>query len=340
MANLIETAAMRRALALACSPGVPLGPNPRVGAIVLDVDGHHVGEGYHHGAGTPHAEIEALANAGADARGSTVVVTLEPCNHSGRTGPCTSALIEAGVSRVVYGQPDPNPLAAGGHRSLAAAGIDVESGVLAAAAAEVNRAWSFAVAHRQPLVTWKLAATVDGRSAAADGSSRWITGPAARRDVHRLRARCDVVLVGTGTVELDNPRLTVRDEQDRPAPPERQPLRAVMGTRELDPTLRVFDGDAPTLRLHTRDPAAALAELFERDRHHVWLEGGPTLAAAFLRAGLVEEVIAYVAPALLGAGASAVADLGIDSIEAALRFETTEAAVVGDDVRITMRARH
>jgi diaminohydroxyphosphoribosylaminopyrimidine deaminase/5-amino-6-(5-phosphoribosylamino)uracil reductase len=340
MANLVETAAMRRALALACTPTVPLGPNPRVGAVVLDADGRQVGEGFHRGAGGPHAEIEALASAGERAQGATVVVTLEPCNHTGRTGPCAQALVDAGVARVVYAQDDPNPLATGGRQTLTAAGVEVEGGLLSDEAAEVNHVWTFAMRHRRPFVTWKFATTLDGRSAADDGTSRWITGPAARHDVHRLRALCDAILVGTGTVETDDPQLTVRDSDDQPWPAYRQPLRVVMGRRALDPDRQVFDASADTVQLRTRDPSEVLTDLFARDRQHVWLEGGPTVAAAFLAAGLVDEVIAYVAPALLGSGRAAVAELGVTTIGDMLRFELVEATRVGDDVRITMRGKH
>ncbi|HWJ09510.1 MAG TPA: bifunctional diaminohydroxyphosphoribosylaminopyrimidine deaminase/5-amino-6-(5-phosphoribosylamino)uracil reductase RibD, partial [Nocardioides sp.] len=213
---------MRRALALAASPGVPLHPNPRVGCVLLADDGTVVGEGFHHGAGTPHAEVEALRVAGDRARGATAVVTLEPCNHTGRTGPCAQALIAAGVRRVVIAQADPNPLASGGKETLEAAGIDVEAGLLADEAEEVNRAWSFAHRNGRPFVTWKFAATLDGRSAAADGTSRWVSSRAARLDTHRLRGECDVMVVGTNTVEVDDPELTVRDEVDEPLP--HQPL--------------------------------------------------------------------------------------------------------------------
>ena len=337
-----EQRAMRRALELAATPGVPLGPNPRVGCVLLSADGTEVAEvvaeGYHRGAGTPHAEVAALAEAGPDARGATAVVTLEPCHHSGRTGPCSQALIDAGVARVVFAQPDPNPVATGGEAALRAAGIQVEFGLMEREARALNRAWTFAMEHRRPFVTWKFATTLDGRSAAADGTSRWVTARAARVDSHRLRALCDVMLVGTGTVETDDPELTVRDEYDEPLP--HQPLRAVMGLRELDPRRRVFNDKAATVRLETRDPAAALALLHERDRQHVFLEGGPELAAAFLRAGLVDEVVAYVAPAFLGAGASAVADLGITTISDARRMRISDVTTVGAGadavVRITM----
>ena len=335
-----ERAAMRRALAIAATPGVPLGPNPRVGCVLLDADGTPVAEGFHRGAGTPHAEVAALAEAGAAARGTTAVVTLEPCNHTGRTGPCAQALVEAGVRRVLVAQRDPNPVAQGGTATLEAAGIEVVHDVLAAEARTVNRAWTFAVEHGRPFVTWKFATTLDGRSAAADGTSRWISSRAARLDTHRLRAQCDVMLVGTGTVEVDDPQLTVRDEVDAPLP--HQPLRAVMGERDLAPDRRVLDDAAETVHLRTRDPREALATLFARDRQHVFLEGGPTLAKAFLAAGLVDEVVTYVAPMLLGGGRSAVADLGITTNADAVHLRVTGVRVGtghdGEDtnVRLTM----
>jgi len=332
---------MRRALELAASPGVPLGPNPRVGCVLIDAAGRTVAEGFHRGAGHPHAEVDALTRAGDSARGTTAVVTLEPCNHTGRTGPCAQALIAAGVRRVVVAQRDTNPVAVGGAESLRAAGIDVETGLLADEARALNQVWTFAVEHGRPFVTWKVATTLDGRIAAVDGSSRWVSSPAARLDSHRLRTVCDVMLVGTNTVAVDDPHLTARDPQGRPLPV--QPLRAVMGERDLGPDRRVFDSAAETVRLRTRDPESALKELFARDRQHVLLEGGPTLAAAFVSADLVDEVVAYLAPMVLGAGLSAVGDLGITTISAALHLPVTGVTVLeplndGDDVnvRITM----
>jgi diaminohydroxyphosphoribosylaminopyrimidine deaminase/5-amino-6-(5-phosphoribosylamino)uracil reductase len=334
----IETAAMRRALALAASPGVPTGPNPRVGCVLLDGQGRTIAEGWHRGAGSPHAEVDALRQAGEAARGATAVVTLEPCNHTGRTGPCAQALVEAGVERVVFAQPDPNPVAAGGADTLRAAGVQVEMGLLEHEARQVNRAWTFALEHRRPFVTWKFAATLDGRSAAVDGTSRWVSSRPARVDAHRLRAQCDVMMVGTGTVVVDDPELTVRDEFDDPLP--HQPLRAVMGVRDLPAGKRVFNDLAETVRLRTHDPRAALAELYELDRRHVFLEGGPSLAAAFLTAGLVDEVVAYVAPMLLGSGTSAVGDLGIGTIADALHLQVADVTVLGagaeTNVRLTM----
>ena len=335
-----EQAAMTRALALAASPGVPLGPNPRVGCVLLAEDGTTVAEGFHRGAGAPHAEADALARAGSAARGTTAVVTLEPCNHTGRTGPGARALADAGVARVVYAQADTNPVATGGADALRAAGVDVEGGLLADQARALNREWTFAVESGRPFVTWKFATTLDGRSAAADGTSRWVSSAPARRDTHRLRALCDAILVGTGTVLVDDPQLTVRDDEDRNLPRERQPLRAVMGLRDVPAGRRVLDAAAETVLLRTRDPHEALAALRERDRQHVFLEGGPTLAGAFLREGLVDEVVTYVAPMLLGAGRSAVGDLGIANIAAALRLDVTDVTVLGDgpdtNLRLTM----
>lgn len=331
-----ETDAMRRAVALAGSVDLTRDPNPRVGAVVIDKSGELAGAGAHHGAGTAHAEIAALREAGQRAAGATLVVTLEPCDHHGRTGPCTSAILAAGVRRVVFAQADPNPPAAGGADTLRRAGVEVDGGLLEAEARQLNAHWSFAMQAQRPFVTWKLAATLDGRSAASDGSSRWVSGRAARVDTHRLRAGCDTILVGTGTVDIDDPWLTVRDPADQPFPPDRQPRRAVMGLRALAGDRRVFDAAADTVRLVTREPAVALKELFDLGSRHVWLEGGPTLAAGFVRVGLVDEVIAYVAPTLLGAGAAAVGDLGISTIADAARFEFGDVARVGSDVRLTM----
>ena len=294
-------------------------------------------EGYHRGAGGPHAEVDALVAAGGRARGATAVVTLEPCNHLGRTGPCAQALIAAGIVRVVFGQHETNPVARGGAEAFRAAGVDVEGGVLADEARTVNPTWTFAVEHGRPFVTWKFAATLDGRSAAADGTSRWITSPEARADVHRLRAECDVVLVGTGTVLADDPRLTVRGDDDTAVQRAVQPLRAVMGLRSIPARAAVLDEAAETVHLATRDPERALRDLFVRDRQHVWLEGGPTLAGAFVHAGVVDRVVAYLAPALLGAGPAALADAGVTTVSRAVRLDIDDVTRVGSDLRITAR---
>lgn len=326
-----ELVLMRRALELAAL-GRAVDPNPRVGAVVTDVEGRVVGEGFHRGSGHPHAEIEALAAAGENAAGGTAFVTLEPCDHKGRTRPCSEALLRAGVVRVVYAQADPNPEAAGGAARLEAAGVAVNGGLLADEARRLNRAWTFAVTRGRPRVVWKFAATLDGRSAAVDGTSQWITGPAARADVHRLRARAGAILVGTGTVLADNPALTVRRPDGTLK--ELQPLRVVVGRRGIAATARVLDDAAPTVQLRERDPAAVLQLLADRGIRQALLEGGPTLAGAFLAAGLVDEVIAYLAPALLGSGRAAVADLGISTMAEILRLQPPEVTPLGPDLRI------
>ena len=334
MASSTETGAMRRALALAATPGVPLGPNPRVGCVLLAPDGTLVAEGFHRGAGSPHAEVAALAAAGDAARGSTAVVTLEPCAHTGRTGPCADALLAAGVARVVFAQADPNPVAAGGAARLRAAGVDVEAGLLADEAASLNEVWTFAVTRGRPFVTWKTATTLDGRVGAPDGSSRWITSPQARAEVHALRALVDAVVVGTGTVLADDPALTVRDADGTLAP--RQPLRVVVGRRPLPPGSRLLDAAAPTLVLDTHDPVEVLEQLRRRDVQHVLLEGGPTLAGAFVEAGLVDAVRWYVAPAVLGAGPASLALPGTASIADLRRWRLDAVTRVGPDVRLDL----
>ena len=353
-----ERDAMRRAVELAARGLGRTSPNPVVGCVILDPSGRTVGEGWHKRAGGPHAEVHALAEAGDDARGGTALVTLEPCNHTGRTGPCAQALVEAGIARVVYAVADPNPTAQGGADTLTAAGIQTEAGLLAEEAAEGNTAWLTAVRHGRPHVHWKYAATLDGRTAAADGTSRWITSSEARADVHRLRAESDAVLVGSGTARTDNPHLAVRG-----VPGAEQPLRVVLDTHAtaIAPTARVLDAEAPTLivtgqtadtsaledagvevlRLPAAtggtglDLAALLDALYRRQVRSVLLEGGATLAAAFLAARTVDKITGYLAPALLGAGPAVLADTGITTITRARRFALTGTELIGPDLRIT-----
>jgi diaminohydroxyphosphoribosylaminopyrimidine deaminase/5-amino-6-(5-phosphoribosylamino)uracil reductase len=342
--------AMRRALELSRAVLGTTSPNPPVGCVVLDEHGEVVGEGATRPPGGPHAEVVALRAAGE--RAHTAVVTLEPCDHTGRTGPCSEALLAAGVRRVLVACTEPNPVAAGGVDRLRAAGVEVRTGVLAD---EVARgpleAWLHVQQAGRPFVTWKYAATLDGRSAAADGTSRWVTGEPARADVHRLRAECDAVLAGIGTVLADDPQLTVRPD------PGHQPLRVVVDAQGKTPRdARVLDGSARTLVATVGTPydeehglvvpagpdgrvdlAALLQALCEREVVSVLLEGGPTLAAAFLRAGLVDRVVGYVAPALLGAGPAALGDAGIGTIADAVRLRLDDVTRVGDDVRLTLR---
>ncbi|NEK86328.1 bifunctional diaminohydroxyphosphoribosylaminopyrimidine deaminase/5-amino-6-(5-phosphoribosylamino)uracil reductase RibD [Blastococcus saxobsidens] len=316
-------------------------PNPAVGAVVLAADGTVVGEGATQPPGGPHAEVRALAQAGERARGGTAVVTLEPCAHTGRTGPCADALLAAGIARVVVAVPEPTELAGGGAERLRAAGVDVVVGVEQEAAERGALAgWLTGVREQRPYVIWKVAATLDGRVAAADGSSRWVTGPEARAEVHRIRAGCDAVVVGSGTALTDDPQLTVRDADGRDA--ARQPLRVVLDRRHrLPATARVRDDAAPTLVSDAATPAALLTELFARDVRRVLLEGGPTLAAAFLRDGLVDEALLHLAPKLLGTGPSLVGDLGIPGIGSALSFSIADLTPLGGDVQIRLHpTRH
>ncbi|NXY97663.1 bifunctional diaminohydroxyphosphoribosylaminopyrimidine deaminase/5-amino-6-(5-phosphoribosylamino)uracil reductase RibD [Streptomyces sp. BR123] len=348
-----DTRAMRRAVELAARGLGSTSPNPVVGCVITDAAGTVVGEGWHQRAGGPHAEVHALRAAGTAARGGTAYVTLEPCNHTGRTGPCAQALTDAGISRVVYAVPDPNPQASGGAATLRAAGITAEGGLLQAEAEAGNTAWLTSVRLGRPHVTWKYAATLDGRSAAADGTSRWITSPESRADVHRLRAESDAVLVGGGTLRADDPHLAVRGIDGAT-----QPLRVALDTRAaLPPNARILDDAAPTLlvvgedadtlhlpgadvlRLPLHDGRIAvhelLAALYARGVRALFLEGGPTLAGAFLEAGAVDRVVGYIAPALLGAGPAALAGAGITTLAHAVRLEITEAVRTGTDLRIT-----
>ncbi|MDQ3416665.1 MAG: bifunctional diaminohydroxyphosphoribosylaminopyrimidine deaminase/5-amino-6-(5-phosphoribosylamino)uracil reductase RibD [Actinomycetota bacterium] len=336
---------MLRAVALAAESRGRTLPNPAVGCVVLDAEGVPVGEGWHRRAGGPHAEVLALAAAGSRAGGGTAVVTLEPCAHTGRTGPCTQALLSAGIARVVVGVPEPSSTAGGGAERLRAAGVDVQQmdGPERDAAEVVNAVWLTAVRRRRPYLTWKLASTLDGRVAAADGSSRWITGAAARADVHRLRAECDTVLVGVGTVLADDPSLTVRPHDG--SIPGRQPLRVVADTHGRTPSNAQVRDSAATTWVATADQVGSgpdgrvdlrslLTELYERERRHVLLEGGPTLAGAAVAAGLVDRVVAYLAPALLGDGRAALGAAGVSTISATHRLELVDVRRVGDDVRI------
>ncbi len=328
---------MRRAVALSHAVLGSTSPNPPVGAVALDEAGAVVGLGATEPPGGRHAERVALDQA--QGRAYTVVSTLEPCNHTGRTGPCALALLDAGVRRVVIACADPTETAGGGVQTLRNAGVEVLTDVLQAEVAAGPLApWLYVQRAGRPFVTWKYAATLDGRSAALDGTSRWITGEAARSEVHQLRGQVDAVIVGSGTVLADDPELTTRPD------PGHQPLRVVVDGRARVPaTAKVLDAQAPTLHVTSEqgpvDLAALLKDLAGMGIVHALLEGGPTLAAAFLKADLVDEIRAYLAPALLGSGLSAVGDLGIATIDDTLRLHVTDARRVGDDVRITLR-RH
>lgn len=315
-----ERDAMRRALELAARG--PRGVNPQVGAVLLSPDGAVLAEGWHRGSGTPHAEVDALSKlpAGA-ATGATAVVTLEPCNHTGRTGPCALALIEAGVARVVYALDDPGAVSGGGAQRLRDAGVAVESGEAATEVEALIRTWLTAQRLGRPHITVKWAQSLDGRAAADDGSSQWITGPAARADVHRRRAEADAIAVGTGTLLADDPALTARDG-DTLYP--HQPIPVVIGARETPADAAVHRHPHAPLFYDTHDLSAVVADLHTRGLHTLFVEGGPTLASAFLAAGLADRVLAYVAPVLLGGQRLALTDIGVDSIADAVRLTIDE----------------
>ncbi|MFA7323938.1 MAG: bifunctional diaminohydroxyphosphoribosylaminopyrimidine deaminase/5-amino-6-(5-phosphoribosylamino)uracil reductase RibD [Candidatus Nanopelagicales bacterium] len=316
---------MRQAIELAY-----LGPrseNPRVGCVIVDSSGAVVGQGSHQGAGTAHAEVVALDQAGDRAKGATAVVTLEPCRHTGRTGPCTEALLAAGIARVVYAQGDPTKTASGGATVLREAGIEVIAGVGADQALPINTAWTHVQVTGRPYVVLKLAQTLDGRVADSGGGPTAITGPAARRLTHALRAESDAVLVGTSTALVDDPALTVRE-----IGVERQPLRVVMGERDLPTGLRVFDDAAQTLVIRDRRPLTALGLLSDAGVQQVLIEGGPRLAAAFLEAALVDEVVWFLAPTLLGGGPVSIPELGVP-----IAVDVTAVTRIGNDVMVRGR---
>lgn len=311
-------------------------PNPPVGAVIIDQEGRVVGVGGTQPAGGDHAEVVALRRAGGLAAGGIAVVTMEPCNHYGKTPPCVNALIEARVGTVIYGVDDPNGIAGGGAGRLSAAGVQVRSGILAdRVAAGPLREWLHKQRTGWPHVTWKYATSIDGRSAAADGSSQWISSEASRMDLHRRRALADAIVVGTGTVLADDPALTARLPDGSLAP--QQPLRVVVGKRDIPPDAKVLNDDSRTMVIRTHEPVEVLRAL--SDRTDVLLEGGPTLAGAFLRAGGINRILAYVAPILLGGPVTAVDDVGVTTIAHALRWQFDAVEQVGPDLLLSLVAR-
>lgn len=339
------------------------GANPLVGAALVDPDGDVVALGYHRGAGSPHAEYSVLEASGLldSAHGSrnaqgfpglgaargpedlTLISTLEPCRHHGRQPACTEVIAAAGITRVVFGAADPTLSAGGGSSVLSGQGISVMGGVLEPQARDLNRRWERARHEDRPFVTVHLAQSLDARIAAADGTSQWITGTASRVHTHRVRQRIDAILVGTNTVEVDDPKLTARDEAG--AVVEHQPLRCVMGRRPIREEAELKQGRAEGdgwLQLRTRDPRAALAELAEvvHDGYpvrHVLVEGGQSVLSAFFAADLVDEVFVYHAPMLIGGDRHSLGDIGVATLDQAHRFRLDAAedgpvSILGDDV--------
>ena len=355
---------MARALRLAERGAFTTKPNPMVGCVLAKSD-EVVGEGWHQRAGGPHAEVLALQAAGDNARGATAYVTLEPCSQVGRTGPCADALIAAGIARVVAAMRDPNPLVDGGGFERLRAACVVEIGLMETLARELNYGFMSRIERGRPWVRIKLAISIDGRSAMASGESKWISGDAARHDVQRWRARSGAILTGAGTVLMDDPLLTVRLDDNTPEY-ERDfvpPLRVI-----LDPGLatiargRIREGDAPTLYIHAADARmprgidaqhahvsvnaglfdleAVLTLMAERQINEVQIEAGATLAGAFLAAGLVDELLLYVAPIILGERARPMFDgLPIDTMAERLSMRIVETRRIGEDVRLLLRPR-
>ncbi|WP_426718344.1 bifunctional diaminohydroxyphosphoribosylaminopyrimidine deaminase/5-amino-6-(5-phosphoribosylamino)uracil reductase RibD [Corynebacterium auriscanis] len=324
-------------------------PNPPVGAVIEDASGNVVGRGATEPAGGRHAEIVALAEAGERARGGRAIVTLEPCNHIGRTGPCSEALITAGIARVDYLFADPFEPASGGADALRAAGIEVHGPYLphpdqldSWAPVQAVEAWLRGVKNKRPYVILKMAATLDGRVAAADRTSQWITGDAARQHAHTRRAQVDAIVVGTGTVLSDDPKLTARNATGDTLPPASQPLRVVVGETPIPETATLWTQPGETVVMPTRDVREVLRHLHDREVVTVLVEGGPTLAAAFLDAGMVDEINFYGAPALLGAGLNAVHGQGMGlggTIAEIQRFTPREVHRLGNDIGWILTAK-
>jgi diaminohydroxyphosphoribosylaminopyrimidine deaminase/5-amino-6-(5-phosphoribosylamino)uracil reductase len=321
---------MRTALELAAN-GPATGVNPRVGCVLLDPDGHLLAEGWHRGVGTPHAEVDALSKLPeGGARGATAVVTLEPCNHWGHTGPCSEALIAAGVARVVYGTADPGRHSGGGADRLREAGVEVMGGVLRDEIEAFLGDWLTAARLGRPYIVVKWASSLDGRAAAADGTSRWITGAAARQRVHEQREASDAIVVGTGTVLADDPSLTARGDAGELMPT--QPTPVVIGTRAIPKDAAVFRHPHPVIFEGTHDLHEVVADLHQRGFRRAYVEGGPTLASAFVAAGLVDEYAIYLAPTLLGGPRVALGDIGVETIGDQRRLRIVEVEQLGGDL--------
>lgn len=320
---------MQRAIELAQRVDLSRDVNPAVGSVVVDSDGNVIGEGWHEGSGTLHAEMLAIKNASEKARGATVYITLEPCANVGKQGACTTGLIEAGVARVVYGQSDPNPKMSGGAQLLKNAGLEVIGGVLNEECEALNSTWTFAHRNNRPWVIWKTATTLDGFIAPKEKSRIQITCEESREYVQKLRSQVGAVVTGTGTALIDDPLLTVRE-----VPDEKQPLRVVVGQTDLPNSLRLLQGSTPAIQLKT-DLESALKSLWsERGIHCVLLEAGQGLSSSAWRDGLVDEVYWFQAPKILGDGLQAVGDFGLSSLNDAPRFSQVEVNRVGLDLLI------
>jgi diaminohydroxyphosphoribosylaminopyrimidine deaminase/5-amino-6-(5-phosphoribosylamino)uracil reductase len=294
------TVAMQHAIALSEKGLGKCSPNPIVGAVIIDASGNILAEGFHDlMVSKDHAEVVAIKKAGKQAAGSTMVVTLEPCNHQGSTGPCTQAIIDAGISTVVYAFNDPNVVAGGGAEKLKSAGIKVIHGVMSEEATFSNRAWLTKIKKKRPFFTWKVATTLDGMIAASDGTSKWISNEISREDVQKLRRESDAILVGTNTVILDNPNLIPKGEFHGYTG---NPIRIICGEQDLPTDSKIFNNEAETLVVKTRNLRLLVERLNELDINQVLVEAGSQLASAMVKAGLMDELVIYRAPSILGSG--------------------------------------
>ncbi len=332
------TVAMQRAIALSEKGLGKTAPNPIVGAVIIDDAGNVIGEGFHDRMNSKdHAEVVAIANATEKIKGATIVVTLEPCNHVGSTGPCTQAIIDAGISTVVFAVNDPNPVASGGAEVLRAAGIKVIEGVLKAEAAYANRGWLMKIKKNRPFFTWKVATTLDAKIAATDGTSKWITNETSRADVQVLRRQADAILVGTNTVITDNPHLIPRGDF---AGYSHNPIRVICGEQDLPKDSQVFDSAAQTVVVKSKDLDLLVEKLNELKINQVFVEAGPTLASAMVDHCLMDELVMYQAPSLLGSGKPFFTFDFPSTISNQMRLDHISTVVLDGDVKSVYRIRN
>ena len=302
-------------------------PNPIVGAVITSATGEIVSEGFHQGG--DHAEVIAINTAKEIPAGAILYVSLEPCSHHGKTPPCVDAIINSGIKKVVYAVNDPNPAAAGGADRLRAAGIEVESGIGEVQARLENRAWLTKMELGRPRITWKIASTMDGKVAASDGSSKWITGELARTDVAHMRSQFDAIITSTATVIADDPLMTSKGFG-------KNPVRIVMGRTEINAGAQIMDSSAETIFIKSQNLKDLIALANERGFNQVLIESGPTFGTALLREDLIDEIVLFQAPTLFGSGKPAIGDLGITHISGRLDFEISDVEMIGSDLKITL----
>jgi len=324
---LSADAAMARAIELSRLGLGKTYPNPIVGAVITSANGEFISEGFHQG--KEHAEVIAINAAQEIPAGSIIYITLEPCNHHGKTPPCVDAILATSISKVVYAVNDPNPVAAGGSDRLRQAGVEVVTNFAEVQARQENRAWLTKIELGRPRITWKIAATMDGKVTASDGSSKWITGELARADVAVMRSQADAIVTSTATVIADNPGLTSKGLG-------KNPVRIIMGRQELSSELQILGSDAETLLLKTHELNELIKVSNERGFNQLLIESGPTFGTALLKADLIDEIVLFQAPTFLGTGTEVIGDLGISNISQRLDFEISDVEIIGADLKITL----